>query len=96
MTVVATARPVPYERPEVIPVNFGSGTALPRETLDLVARASLFRAESDALSERAAQIGEAAIREAYLKLAERFVMLAAGLEAEALTRGTGDAQTTAL
>jgi hypothetical protein len=53
---------------------------------DLLARAALFRAEADSLRERASSIDEPVIRNQYFQLADRWLVLAAGLEAELFTR----------
>ena len=53
---------------------------------DLLARAALFRLEAETLRERASAIGEPVIRNQYFQLADRWLMLAAGLEAETFTR----------
>jgi hypothetical protein len=58
------------------------------ESLDLIARAANFRIEADLLRERACVSFEPVVRERYLALAERWLMFAAGLEAEALTAQT--------
>ena len=50
----------------------------------LVGRAANFRIEADMLRERAGVTEEPLMREQYLALAERWSVLAAGLEAEAL------------
>lgn len=48
----------------------------------LLARAALFRLEAETLRERASATGEPVIRNQYFQLADRWLMLAAGLEAE--------------
>jgi hypothetical protein len=49
-----------------------------------VSRAASFRSESDMLRRRASAVHEDAIRDQYLALADRFSMLAASLEVQAI------------
>jgi hypothetical protein len=56
------------------------------ELENLFGRAAQFRIEADALRKRAAAMDEDVIRDQYLLLADRWAMLAAGLEAEQLAR----------
>jgi hypothetical protein len=51
---------------------------------DAVSRAASFRSESDMLRRRASAVHEDAIRDQYLALADRFSMLAASLEVQAI------------
>lgn len=55
---------------------------------DLLARAALFRTEAEILRERAMASGEAVVRNQYSQLADRWLVLAAGLEAELFARLT--------
>lgn len=69
----------------------GNGFAVPsgEEILsddigDAVSRAASFRSESDMLRRRASAVREDAIRDQYLALADRFSILAASLEVQAI------------
>jgi hypothetical protein len=64
------------------PVSSGSEILSEKCSQDLLARAALFRVEADSIRERASAIGEPVIRNQYFQLADRWLMLAAGLEAE--------------
>jgi hypothetical protein len=66
---------------EDIPVVKSDGV-LQEEHAALVSRAAAFRIEADFLRERARQSKERVIRDEYLALAQRWSMLAAGLEYE--------------
>ena len=56
------------------------------ESENLFGRAAQFRIEAAVLRERAETMDENVIRDQYLLLADRWTMLAAGLEAEQLAR----------
>ena len=70
---------------EDLPVVNSDGV-LQKEHAALVSRAAAFRIEADFLRERARTCAEGAIREQYLTLAQRWSMLAAGLEYEMMCR----------
>ena len=72
-------------------VVIGDGSAVPSgeeilssDISDAVSRAASFRAESDMLRRRASAVREDAIRDQYLALADRFSVLAASLEVQAI------------
>ena len=52
---------------------------------DLAARAASFRMEAEFLRARSVLFDEEAMRDAYLALADRFLVFAANLEAELIT-----------
>jgi hypothetical protein len=67
----------------------GSSVPCGEETLsndirDALSRAASFRSESDMLRRRANAVCEDVIRDQYLALADRFSMLAASLEVQAI------------
>jgi len=61
-------------------VTSGDG-GLPDRNGDLLARAAFFRLEAEALRQRARASDEMVVRDQYFKLADRWSVLAAGLEA---------------
>jgi len=69
----------------MIPAAVRSGEEVPSNAMsDAVSRAASLRSESDMLRRRASTMREDTIRDQYLALAERFSMLAASLEAQAM------------
>ena len=72
------------------PVGSGTvvsaGKELTKAHADTLSRAAVFRIEADVLRERARVTDEAAIREQYLALADRWTMFASSLEAELMNR----------
>jgi hypothetical protein len=67
-------------------VPSGDRSEIPADVRTIVARATSFRIEADALRARAYAADEEVIRKEYLSLAERWSSVAAGLETEALDR----------
>jgi hypothetical protein len=63
-------------------LEFRERRALAQVGDDLAGRAASFRMEAEFLRTRAAVMDEAAMRDAYLALAERWFIFAASLEAE--------------
>ncbi len=69
----------------MIPAAVRSGEEIPSSDIsDAVSRAASLRSESDMLRRRASAVREDVIRDQYLALAERFSMLAASLEMQAM------------
>lgn len=66
--------------------HVNSDGALSKDQIDLVSRAANFRIEADVLRARARVSTERVIRDQYLTLAERWSVLAAGLESELMSR----------
>jgi hypothetical protein len=67
-------------------VPSGDRSEISDDVRAIVARATSFRIEADALRARAYAADDDVIRKEYLSLAERWSTFAAGLEAEALDR----------
>jgi hypothetical protein len=59
---------------------------LSKDDADLLSRAAHFRLEADTLRQRAHATDELVVRDQYFKLADRWSTLAAGMEAQLLTR----------